>query len=89
MDSYAYTAVLNFAKKLLLPCKLKLERTLYSQIPMIHEFGAIWKALLEMEIHQEASMLEVVDDRFFSQIFGYLLFCRNHTGLMNCNNGEV
>jgi len=36
---------------------------------MIHEFGAIWKALLEMEIHQEASMLEVVDDRFFFSKF--------------------
>jgi len=33
---------------------------------MIHQFGAIWKALLEDgTIHQEASMLEVVDNHFF------------------------
>ena len=41
---------------------------------MIHEFGAIWKALLEMEIHQEASMLEVVDDRFFSKFLDIFYF---------------
>ena len=76
-----YTALLNFPKKLLLPCKLKLERTLYSQFPMVHEFGAIWKALLEMRIHQEASMLEVVDNRFFSPKFLDIFYFVEITGI--------
>ena len=46
---------------------------------MIHEFGAIWKALLEMGIHQEASMLEVVDDRFFPPNFWiYFILSKSH-----------
>ena len=89
MDSYAYTAVLNFAKKLLLPCKLKLERTLYSQFPWSINLVPYGRHCLRMgqfiKKHQCLRWWTII----FPPNFWIAFILLKSQGWMNCNNGEV